>query len=380
MAVKELKIGVDAKSLCGTITGIGRYTIEMCKALSTIPGVSLYLYSPSPINEEIVKAIGPKHYRSGTINSRVVRQLWCDTSLPMWANTDGVEVLWGPSHRLPRFIASHIVRVVTIHDLVWIYASQTMSSLTRFLERLHMPAAIKKADRIVAVSSATAKSIAENYRSRANRVATVLEGADHMTTTPDTTVLESYNISGPYCLFVGTLEPRKNLANLLAAYAKLPQEVKEKCTLLVAGGKGWGDVNLAETIKKLELEAHVLLLGYVDEPTLAALYSQARFLVMPSLYEGFGLPLVEAMTYGTPVLTSNNSSMIEVAGDAGILVDPLDLDSITQGLLQLITDDKLHSKLSQNATKHVAQFTWSRAAEQLTQVLHEAVAERKIAS
>jgi len=135
--------------------------------------------------------------------------------------------------------------------------------------------------------------------------------------------LASLGIVKPYVLFVGTLEPRKNLRRLLGAWAGLPAALRQSHQLVIAGGKGWGGVDVPQLVQALGLGDTALVLGYVSDAQLAGLYAHARFLAMPSLYEGFGLPLVESMAHGVPVLTANCSAMPEVAGDAGVLVNPL---------------------------------------------------------
>ena len=146
--------------------------------------------------------------------------------------------------------------------------------------------------------------------------------------------------------------------------------------LAITGSEGWGGIKIKDKIADLGLVNHVRLLGYVEEPTLAALYKNALFLAMPSLYEGFGLPLVEAMDYGRPVLTSNNSSMPEIAANAGLLVDALDVNSITNGLMQLIDNEKLRNRLAANTKKNVARFSWSKSARQLITVFEQTIAAR----
>jgi glycosyltransferase involved in cell wall biosynthesis len=372
-----LKIGIDGRILSRPITGIGRYTLEMCKALARIEGISLYIYSHSPISAAITKKLEPAIIKTGRIENQVLRQIWAETLLPLWAKRDRVDVFWGPGHRLPHWLPSNITSFVTIHDLAWKYAGQTMRWVSRIMESYHMPIAIKKADHVIADSKATADAILDNFNTAQNKVTVVSLGADHLSQSTDIKLLEKLHITKDYFLFVGTIEPRKNLCNLLTAYAEFSESVKKQAMLVIAGGAGWGDVDLVRKITELNLAQHTIVLGYVDESTLAALYANAKFLVMPSLYEGFGLPLAEAMVYGTPVLTSNNSSMIEVAGNAGLLVDPLDIKSIKEGLLQLISDDHLCEQLSINAKRNAVRFNWQASADQLLTVFKSAVSIKK---
>jgi glycosyltransferase involved in cell wall biosynthesis len=163
---------------------------------------------------------------------------------------------------------------------------------------------------------------------------------------------------------------------LLKAYAGLPKAAKERSALVMAGGKGWGG-NLSKIIGQLELGSHVHMMGYVEETVLDVLYTRAMFLAMPSLYEGFGLPIVEAQAYGLPVLAGNNSSMPEVTGDAGILVDATNVCSIQHGLEKMIMDDEFRIDLASRARTNAARFDWDSSARQLMDVMEIAIQIRQ---
>jgi len=349
----------------------------MCRALAKIENISLYLYSSAPLYSEYVSGLESAHIRTKSWDGGLLRQFWSESYLPLWAKEDGVDVLWGPAHRLPRWLPANISRVVTIHDLVWKFAGDTMRPLSRWLERKQMPLAVNTADVVIADSQATADAVTEEFCITHDRLDVVTLGTRIARNIAPLETLQPLGIGRPYFLFVGTLEPRKNLARLLTAYSRLPQSLKDRAMLVIAGGKGWGGVNISDMVSDLGLVKHVCIVGYVDEPTLAALYANAEFLAMPSLYEGFGLPLIEAMVYGTPVLTSNNSSMSEVAGDAGLLVDALDISSIENGLNQLITNEQLRSRLATNAKHNASRFDWNESAKKLVTVFEKAISERK---
>lgn len=371
-----MKVGIDARLLSRPLTGIGRYTLEMCRALAKLENITLYLYSPAPIYAKFSLGLESANIRTGNWNNDLLRQLWSESLLPFWAKKDGVEVFWGPAHRLPRFLPKNIARVVTIHDLVWKYAGNTMRPLSHLLERYQMPLAVSTADAVVADSQATSDAVKREFSINFNKLSVVPLGASLVEKTIPNEVLHQLGVTKPYFLFVGTLEPRKNLPRLLTAYARLPESFKDKSMLVIAGGKGWGGVSIKSTVVDLGLAKRVRILGYVDEPTLSGLYKHAQFLAMPSLYEGFGLPLLEAMVHGVPVLTSNNSSMPEVAGDAGLLVDALDIDSIKNGLEMLIVNKDARTKLAANAKKNAARFDWDKSARQLITVFETAISLR----
>lgn len=368
-----MKIGVDARLLSRNITGIGRYTIEMCRALSKIDDVSLYLYSPSEIPNDIMKILPTGIFRIKKYKGAIWRQFWSETYLPYWAKKDRIDIFWGPSHRLPYFLPSTIPQAVTIHDLVWKYHSKTMAFTTLLLDRLQMPLALKQADHIIAASHSTAQDILKEFNVDKNRLSVVTLGSNHLQKAPESNQLQSIGISSPYCLFVGTMEPRKNLKNLLKAYSLLPDDVKNNHCLIIVGGKGWGGIDVHETINNLKLSSCVKVLGYVNETILTQLYKYAQFLAFPSLYEGFGLPIVEAMSYGIPILTSNNSSMKEIAETIGVLVEPLDVNSIKSALLTLILNKDLRNELSRKTKQERGKYNWDIAGQKLFNIFEQTI-------
>jgi len=370
-----MKIGIDARLLSLPVTGIGRYTHEMCRQLVMLEG-QYCLYTPAPPMQDDWQQTHVS-VRHAACSSRVSRMLWSQTLLPLWAAQDKVDLFWGTSHRLPRFLPAATARVVTIHDMVWKIAGETMRPLSRFMEGALMPQAIHMADRVIADSLSTAEAIESAYPAARGKVRVVYLGATILPAPAAFSSLACFEIDRPYFLFVGTLEPRKNLKRLVEAYAGLDEEVRNQTLLVIAGGKGWGAVDLAALVEKLGVTRHVRLTGYVSESELATLYAHARFLAMPSVYEGFGLPLVEAMSLGVPVLTSNVSSLPEVAGDAAVLVDPLVTASIAHGLSSLLTDQQLHDRLAGLACANAARFSWQKAAGELHGIFVEACNERK---
>jgi len=302
--------------------------------------------------------------------------LWSQTKLPYWAKNDRVDLFWGPTHRLPRFLPQSTAKVVTIHDLVWKFAPQTMRPLSLLVEKRLMLEAIRLADLVMADSESTAAGIAEVFPQFAHKVRVVHLGVSVLPNSYDPTVLLQLNITKPYFLFVGTIEPRKNLERLLRAFALLPKSNRDRFSLVIAGGKGWGGIELEKLILENQLKDSVKLLGYVTDQRLSVLYAKARFLAMPSLYEGFGLPLLEAMQYGTPVLTAHKGSMAEVAGDSGVLIDPYSVESISAGIQRMLVDDELIKALGNSALSRVQDSSWDKCATEAMAVFEEAIALR----
>lgn len=366
----KMRVGIDARLLSKPMTGIGRYTAQMTKELVNKPG-DFFLYSPAALPLENWQQSNVT-IRSANCHSRVAEMLWSQTIMPYWAAKDRLDVFWGTTHRLPRYLPDTVARVVTIHDLVWKHAGETMRPLSRLVEKRLMPEAVRLADQIVADSESTAKDLEDEYPEARQRIKVVYPGAPNLPAVQDPAVLVSMGVVRPYFLFVGTLEPRKNLRLLLSAYAQLDDAVRRQYQLVIAGGKGWGGIDIHQIIRDAALEEQVIVTGYVDDGVLATLYAHARFLAMPSLFEGFGLPILEAMSLGVPVLTSYNSSMPEVAGNAAVYVNPLDEFSISNGLMALLVNKRNRNELARRAILNARRFSWKTAGKDMWATFEEA--------
>lgn len=372
-----MKIAVDASALAISGNGIGRYlrsALDRMLQISDEQHHHWVLYGRRALS----CVDWPSHVqtRSDRFPPHLGRIASLGISLPMGVARDCPDVFWGPAHRLPLWLPRSVARVVTIHDLCWLKAPSTMRASTRQLDALLMPRALGAADRIVAVSSATAEELREAFPQFAAKIVVVHEAAGTLPAPGPTRDLDQLGIGQRFVLFVGTTEPRKNLQRLLQAFAAATS-AHRGIQLVVAGQTGWGCEELAKQADVLDLTDRLVWLGKIDDATLATLYRHARCLALPSLYEGFGLPLLEALAHGTPVLTSNCSAMPEVAGDAGILVDPLSSDAIARGLASLLFDDTLHSSLAARAVAQAQRFSWDTAAHDTLAVFAEAIEHRR---
>lgn len=370
-----MKIGIDARNLVRPFNGIGRYLVEMANCLSDA-GHDLFFYMPEPPAQQIDKLPGTLRLHSHKPASDLRRHIWGQTSLTGQIARDNLDVFWGPAHRLPVRRPADLAMVVTIHDLVWHYHGDTMRRSGRLADKILMPLATKTADVVVADSIATATSLQEVLGVREDKIKVIYPGttqANHPVATG-----ASPRIDGDFMLFVGTLEPRKNLERLLQAFSRLSPAERAACRLVIVGGKGWRHKNLDEIVGALGLSESVDVLGFVSEEALVELYAGCRFVVFPSLYEGFGFPIVEANRHGKPVLTSSTSSMVEVAGTAGLLVDPFDVDAIAEGLRSMVFDNNLYQKLASAAPANALRFDWPSSAAALLETFEEAINRRRM--
>ena len=359
---RKLRIGVDISSLSAPMAGIGRYTKELLSRL-TLSEHEWFLYSCAiPRNA---------NFSGSSINWRVFQKpewlphaLWFQTLLPKQLREDNLDIFWSPAHRLPIFMPKGIKQVVTIHDLVWRHAPQSMRIKGLLMDRMLMPHALRVCDRVISVSKSTSNDIAKEFSGLDLNVDIVGLGANDLLRCEDggvLNVLGKYQISTPYFLFVGTLEPRKNLARLIEAFSLIPRDCFNRPSLVVVGGNGWGGVDPMELGIKFGISENLRVLDNVSDIDLAHLYKNCLCLALPSVYEGFGLPIIEAMTYGAPILTSNISSMPEVAGNAAILVNPLDVVSIADGLSRIM-NSHVQTKLRREAITNSKRYSWDAAA------------------
>ena len=290
-----------------------------------------------------------------------------DRLLPQGALFHATEHLLLPLRSIPT--------VLTVHDLIFRHLPEHHKPLNRVYLNLALPLYCRRATHIIAISECTRRDVMAAYGLPPEKVTVIHEAADprFQPQTPDrvTAVRQQYGLPERYILFVGTIEPRKNLTRLLHAFEALHAD--DLCDALVVVGKpGWLFGDFFTALERSPVRDAVLLPGYVPDEVLPAVYSGARALAFPSLYEGFGLPALEAMACGTPVACSGTSSLPEVAGDAALYFDPSCQGSIVEALRRMLSDPDLRSELAQRGLERAARFSWDRVADK-TKAVYEAV-------
>ena len=340
---KQLLIKIDGFSLRAKQNGISRVVKMRLEHLARNPNVEIEIYN---------KFILPNDVKYKQVVNTTKDK-----------NFDKI-VVWTANHRLTRRFKTTIPVIATIHDLVWKTCPETMHPRTYLAEKLFFKHTIKRANIITCVSQATFSDLIRFYPEVEKKARIVRLGAD----APIGNIKSDR--TGDYALFVGTREPRKNLDRLIAAYDMLPKSTQAKCKLVIAGKFGWGS-DPARATKTSACGANETAndnIEFFNAPSdfeLQTLYKSCKFLVLTSLYEGFGLPIAEGLKYGKPALISNISSMPEVAGSAGLEVDPLDLDSIAKGLFRMIEDHKKLEELTGHAQKMAQHYSWPQTAQKM---------------
>lgn len=264
--------------------------------------------------------------------------------------------------------------ICTIHDLTPIISPIWHTRWKYRVSKISFPRIITHSDRIIVDSFQTKKDLIRCYQVCEQKISVIYLGASEEFKPLENHHIESvkkkYMIDFPFVLFVGNLEPRKNIPTLFKAFSQCKKKIPE-LKLIIIGQKGWKYAEVFKTIKFLHLEKEVIFLQYIPHEDVPALYNAARLFVYPSLYEGFGLPPLEAMQCGTPVITSNTSSLPEVIGDGGFMVDPLDIQDLTEKMLQLLTDDQTRKENIRYNLARSQQFSWKKCAKQTLEVYED---------
>jgi len=370
-----MRIGIDYTAAVQQGGGIGRYTRELIKALAQIDRANRYILFSAGYDAEGTRWPANFSRRAIPLSDRHLSILWhrLRIPLPVQAFTGPLDLFHSPDFLLPPLFCTP--SVLTVHDLSFLRHPDCFStSLLAYLRRT-VPRSVARANRILADSFSTRTDLIELMGVAQERISVIYPGVDErFTPLPKTDcvpILERYNIVTPYILSIGTLQPRKNYCRLIQAYHLLRQEHHIPHHLVIAGGQGWLYQPILDTIEELGETNAVHLLGFVPDRDLVALYASATVFAFPSLYEGFGIPVLEAMACGTPVVTSNRSSLPEAAGDAALLVSPKDTYALADALWRTLDDETLRNALREAGFQQAKRFTWQRSARALLEIYRQ---------
>ena len=311
------------------------------------------------------------------------KKMWTQIGLPLnlFLSKDKPDIFFSPGHYAPRF--SPIPTVISIMDLAFFHFPEYFTKKDLAQLRSWTSYSVKKAKAIITISTSSKDDIIKLYGTLSDRVHVVYLGIKNTVTLkphiyPMQELQTKYGINKDFVLFVGTLQPRKNISRLVEAFSLLAKNEKNQNSsiqLVIVGKKGWQYEEILESPKKFGVEDRVKFLDFVPDEELTMLYQNARCFVWPSLYEGFGLPILEAMKLGCPVITSNVSSMPEAGGDAALYVDPKDVQDIAKKLEKVLSDSKLRSEMVEKGKKQVQKFSWEKTARQTLAILEEVAKE-----
>lgn len=377
-----MKIGIDCRTIlnpqAGERAGIAHYTYHLVKSLLALDKIDEFVLFFDHRARNIVKEfLEPNTSIRFFTFSRYKKYLPFVYSHILSASTvaaQNLHVYHSPANVSPAGYSRPFV--VTIHDLAIYRDPSLFPSRQGFSIKYLVPRSLSRAQHIIAISESTKKDVQEFFSVKPEKISTIYLGVEHERfASADSSSIErvraSCGIKRDYLLFVGTLEPRKNLIRLLEAFYTLLSrrpELIDRYQLVLAGSPGWLYEEIFEEVKSRGLESSVVFPGYVPASDVPALYAGASLFVYPSLYEGFGLPVLEAMAAGVPVISSSVSSLPEITGDAAVLVDPLDVEGLAMALERLIASPALREEYGRRGQERAAYFSWRRCAERTLEV------------
>ncbi len=378
-----MKIAVNASIMDGRPTGIGWYTVNMVNAIFRQVASCEHSYTLFSSEDRLFRYSGnvrlrrlSKYVRSHDFKKfgAAVRFFWNQCVYTRLARE--FDICYSPTHHCSLFVP----QIITVLDLIGLNFP-TQHKLQYYYYRFFLPIAMKKARRIITISQATKTDIVKFMNCPNEKVQVITCGYDrnlyYQRLDAVQTVQDRYNL-GDYILTVGATFPHKNLERLIESYSMLPMHLRRRYKLVVAGGENDYARRLRRLVAEKGLQESVYFAGYVSAHELSLLYGAATVMIYPSLYEGFGLPPLEAMACGCPVIISNTTSLPEVGGDAAWYVDPTDARSMSQGLETVLTDAALRDNLVQRGLARARLFSWDEAAEQLLQVFDEVGSCREV--
>ena len=377
-----MRITIDYTSAIAQGAGIGRYTRSLVAALARVDGDDRYtLFSVErPTPERGFPSAPNMRPRVRPIGNRYMTILWhrAHAPLPVEILAGRADVFHAPDFSLPPTLGAR--RVVTIHDLAFrTHPECAVPTLVTYLNNV-VPRAVRSAHHIIAVSQRTADDLVEQLGVPREKISVIYLGVDPSVRRVEdparlAEIEARFGLRHPFALAVSTIEPRKNYERLIAAFALAHQHPDGPRQLVIAGRKGWLYEGVFDAVARLGLGESVRFLDYVADADLPALYTAADVLAMPSLYEGFGIPVVEAFACGTPVVCSTGGSLPEIAGDAALLVAPDDTRGLANALVGLVSDQGVRMALRERGFARLRLFDWDSAARAHMQVYHQ-VAKR----
>ncbi len=362
------RIGIDARKLHDF--GIGTYIRNLLKQLARIDQATEYVLICQPADVAIVNELG--------MNFRAVPETAGNYSMseqvriPLIARRERLDLFHAPHYVLPPLMQCR--SVVTIHDVIHLLFPQYLPGrLAHLYARTSLWAATRRANRILTVSETSKNDILRRFKVPAEKIAVIYNAIDdrfNVRPSDDQVqrVRERYQLDEQFVLYVGNIKPHKNLERLIEAFDRLRRRGFDHLRLLIIGDEISKYPALRRAVHRHKLHTAVRFLGFVPIETLVVLYRLADVFVFPSLYEGFGLPPLEAMASGAPVVASNVSSLPEVVGDAALLVDPYDAESIAEGMRQVLTDGELRATLRARGFARAQQYSWQQSVEQVHRI------------
>lgn len=375
-----MKVALNTFALSGRLgmAGVGRYIAGLTKGLACVPHhAQIDLLCNRDNASLLAEGAGHKRLTGALTERRSTRVAWEHSVLSVLLGAGRYDVYHAPTFVLP--LITPVPAVVSIMDTTWFTHGMQHTRLKRLYFRTLIPYSVRRSARVIAISHATKADIVRLLQIPAEKVIVTHLAVDtEIFRVPTDRArlaewLTRLGLAPGYILYVGKLEPRKNLVRLVEAFAQV-RSALGGCKLVLCGGKGWGYDEVFATVERLDLKDDVVFTGYIADEYLPLVYGGADVFIYPSLYEGFGIPLLEAMACGVPVITSSISSMPEVVGDAGVVIDPYSIEAIGAALVDMLRDNGMREELRARGLQRVQHFTWERMARETLQVYKQCAA------
>lgn len=374
-----VRIGLNYTAAIHQSAGIGRYTRELVKTLASLSNDTFqphYRLFVADAGRDFAPPLPGSNFAwcPTRLTERWLNRLWFRLRLPLpiqgW--TGSLDLFHAPDFILPP-VKRGTRTILTVHDLSFVHEPESMMPRMSTYLNTWVLQSVRQADHVIADSQATRQDLIDFYQTPPQKITVLYPGvspefrpiqdADKLTA-----IRRKYNLGEqPFILSVSTIQPRKNYRRLVQAFAQIDIDV----SLVIAGGKGWHYEEIFKEVTQQGLEERVHFPGFIADDDLPALYNAATIFIYPSLYEGFGLPALEAMACGTPVIASNQSSLPEVVGEAGILVNPRDVGAIAEAISRLLVDSELRQRLSEAGLAQAAKFTWPEMGMKLVKLYQQ---------
>jgi glycosyltransferase involved in cell wall biosynthesis len=372
-----MRVALDGFPLSAPKTGVGHYTFELARTLAEIsPNDTFELISPFPFTDTVIQELQKTALPNLILNNPTgYRRRWWAIGLPLFLRQNSFDVFHGTNYDVPLW--SRKRNVLTIHDLSLQLHPQFHEAKLVRRARKRLPLMIRCAALVIAVTESIKCEICEHLKVKPERVVVTPEAPRKifrpLAASETSAVRQRLGIRQDFILSVGTIEPRKNLLTLVRAFDRILRTTSLTPQLVIAGGKGWLMEDFYSFIRSSGTGENIRLIGYTSDYDLRALYSSCRVCVYPSLYEGFGLPPLEAMACGAPLITSQIPAITETVGNSAVLVDPLNVEEIASSIVKLWSDPSERNRLSQAGIDRAARFTWEQTAKLTFEVYRELV-------
>lgn len=369
-----MKVALELQPCCGNRSGIGTYTYEIAKRV--------FNTDTTQIRGNLFNFRNTKNIKTWFNEVRfpiqefkflpycIYRRIWHVLPIPYNIFFPKADVNIFFDYIVPPRISGHVISV--IHDLTFLRFPETMSKRNRRRIQNDIKYSIERSDMLITITEFSKSELIDLLEIPSDKIKIVSPAPSLALDAEDFTDLSyRYNITKPFLLYVGTIEPRKNLVRLMQAFEWLKSKKGMPHQLVLAGGLGWKNNEIQDAIGKSPYKKDIIMTGYITDKEKNTLYQAADLFVFPSVYEGFGIPPLEAMTFGCPVVSSNTASLPEVVGDAAELVDPMNVESIAEGMWKVLSNDLYRAELVQKGYQQAEKFNWDDSAKKLMQICRE---------